>query len=815
MYHFVKFLPEPYLIISQQNNQYLILEANNAWIKYNNVKDLNIIGADLFSIVCLLNTDTQYLEQLKNSLSLVSQTLLSQSFTFTKIDAINNQILFAWEITHTPVLAPSGQLEYIIHKLNDITNFVKTKTELTNKKLLISTAETTAQLGTWELDLISNKLTWSDGVFLICEFEPQSFEVTFDIGLSVIHPDDRERAVNIMQNTIKTGEEYFTEKRFLLKNGKLKHIKSCAKLIYNYNGQPIKLIGVFQDITKEKKEEERLKLLESVVTNSSDSVLITEAEPFDETGPKILFVNNAFTQMTGYLPEEVIGKTPGILQGPKTDFAELKRLKNALKNWESCEVTTINYKKNGEEFWVNFKVNPVADQKGWFTHWVAIERDVTAEKRYETHLKDLFNEKNTILESIYDAFFSIDNQGKIIYWNKNAELILGQSANDMLGKNLWETFGYAKSSPFLINYKKAIDEKQTVRFTEFSIFKNRWFDVSAYPSNNGLSVYFRDITDKKNAEIALLNALNEKNSILENFGDGFCTIDNNWNVTYWNPEAEKLTKITKQEILGKCIWDFYGNDKIIKEYLEKAFNNKTAQKFEHFRDNNWITFSIYPYENNLSVYFQDITNKKQLALNLLESEKRYSNLFLLTPLPMCVYDAETFKIIQVNKAAINTYGYSEQEFLQKQVFDLVPENDLENIKDVVNLDFQNQDESYRSIQRHIVKSGEIIEVEIYRRDLTIDNKPHRLVLANNITEKLRQIRAIEAKNKALQDIAWTQSHIVRAPLSRIIGLVTHISEFRNDDEQFQLLLQFLLSSANELDNKIKEIVLKSEKNEGL
>jgi PAS domain S-box-containing protein len=182
---------------------------------------------------------------------------------------------------------------------------------------------------------------------------------------------------------------------------------------------------------------------------------------------------------------------------------------------------------------------------------------------------------------------------------------------------------------------------------------------------------------------------------------------------------------------------------------------------------------------------------------------------------MCVYDAETFKIIQVNKAAINTYGYSEQEFLQKQVFDLVPENDLENIKDVVNLDFQNQDESYRGIQRHIVKSGEIIEVEIYRRDLTIDNKLYRLVLANNITEKLRQIRAIEAKNKALQDIAWTQSHIVRAPLSRIIGLVTHISEFRNDDEQFQLLLQFLLSSANELDNKIKEIVLKSEKNEGL
>lgn len=815
MYSFIKYLSEPYLIISYANNQYLILDANDTWIKLNHVSDLNIKGTDLFLMVSSLNLDINYIEQLQNSLNRVVLTLQIDSFTFKKIDVSTNQILFAWEITHTPVLSPTGSLAYIIHKLTDITNLTKTKTELAYKNLLINTAETTAQLGTWELDLLTNNITWSDGVYLICGFEPQSFEVSFDIGLSVIHPEDRERAVSIMQNTIKTGEEYFTEKRFLLNDGTIKHIKSSAKLIYDLNDKPIMLIGIFQDITKEKKEEERLKLLESVITNSSDSVLITEAEPFDESGPKIIFVNHAFTQMTGYLPEEVIGKTPRILQGPKTDLSEMKKLKNALQNWESCEITTINYKKNGDEFWINFKVNPVANKTGWFTHWVAIERDVTAEKEHETHLKNLYNEKNTILESIYDAFFSIDNQGKVIYWNKNAELILGQTAKEMLGKNLWETFGYASKSPFFTNYKKAISEKQTIRFTEFSVFKNRWFDVSAYPSDNGLSVYFRDITEKKNAEIALLNALNEKNSILENFGDGFCTVDNNWNITYWNPEAENLTKITKQEILGKCIWDFYGNDKTIKEYLEKAFENKTAQKFEHYKNNNWIAFSIYPYEDNLSIYFQDITAKKQLAMNLLESEKRYSNLFLLSPLPMCVYDAETFKIIQVNRAAVNTYGYSEQEFWNKKIFDLVPAEDLESVQHSIKVNLPNDDESYRGVQRHLTKFGEIIEVEIYRRDFTINNKLYRIVLANNITEKLRQIRAIEAKNKALQDIAWTQSHVVRAPLSRIIGLVSHLSDYKQEDEQFQLLLQYLLSSSNELDKNIREIVLKSERNEGL
>ncbi|MFX7731983.1 PAS domain-containing protein, partial [Acinetobacter baumannii] len=61
----------------------------------------------------------------------------------------------------------------------------------------------------------------------------------------------------------------------------------------------------------------------------------------------------------------------------------LAKLGKALRNWETHEVTTINYKKNGEEFWVNFTVTPVADETGWYTHWIAIERDVTDQKNKE------------------------------------------------------------------------------------------------------------------------------------------------------------------------------------------------------------------------------------------------------------------------------------------------------------------------------------------------------------------------------------------------------------------------------------------------
>ena len=180
-----------------------------------------------------------------------------------------------------------------------------------------------------------------------------------------IHPDDRELALKSIHDTINSTDIYWKhEYRIILPNGQVAFVHDSAYIIRGENNNIIRVIGAIQDITQRKKEEQQLKLFASVVTNTTDSVLITEAEPFDEPGPRILYANEAFTKMTGYTAEELIGKTARILQGPKTDKTELKRLSKALRSWESCEVTVVNYKKSGEEFWVNFSVNPVADEKG-------------------------------------------------------------------------------------------------------------------------------------------------------------------------------------------------------------------------------------------------------------------------------------------------------------------------------------------------------------------------------------------------------------------------------------------------------------------
>ncbi len=227
-----------------------------------------------------------------------------------------------------------------------------------------------------------------------------------------IHPDDVER-------TLACLEEITIEKRVIIPPFRFKNHKMEWRWIETVltnmldNSAIMGIVANSRDITDKIEEERKLKLLKSVITNTNDAVLITEVEPLDDPGPRIIFVNKAFTKMTGYKEEEVIGKTPRILQGPKSDKIELKRLGESLRNHRPHEVTTINYRKNGEEFWINFTVTPVANEMGRYTHFIAIERDVTEQKN-----KELENElvarisKNFSIE--HDYISSVDELCKSI-----------------------------------------------------------------------------------------------------------------------------------------------------------------------------------------------------------------------------------------------------------------------------------------------------------------------------------------------------------------------------------------------------------------
>ena len=132
--------------------------------------------------------------------------------------------------------------------------------------------------------------------------------------------------------------------------------------------------------------EPRLRLLETVMSHANDVIVITEAEPLGGAGPRILYVNDAITSHTGYRPDQLIGLTPRVLQGPLTDANETARLGAALRRWEKVTATLLNYRSDGSTFWNEISCTPVADEYGWWTHWVAIQRDITERKEFSDQL---------------------------------------------------------------------------------------------------------------------------------------------------------------------------------------------------------------------------------------------------------------------------------------------------------------------------------------------------------------------------------------------------------------------------------------------
>ena len=162
--------------------------------------------------------------------------------------------------------------------------------------------------------------------------------------------------------------------------------------MFDDDGIPLRMIGTMQDITKRKEEEQRLKLLETVITNTNDAVVITDSNTTDSEIPNIVFVNEAFTVMSGYNYGEVIGKSPLLFKGEKSNSYEIEKLTENIKNKIACEIEIISYKKSGVAYWVQFSMVPVFNSENENTHWISIQRDITERKNQEKEKEELINE---------------------------------------------------------------------------------------------------------------------------------------------------------------------------------------------------------------------------------------------------------------------------------------------------------------------------------------------------------------------------------------------------------------------------------------
>jgi len=245
----------------------------------------------------------------------------------------------------------------------------------------------------WDCDLINEEILWNKAIKGILRHHDAE-QTSLDWWKQRIHPDDRERVLEKLNDCLENGTIRWTDEyRFLGGDGSYKDIFDRGFVMLDDKGKAYRMIGSMQDITDRKREEQWSKLLESVVVDTSDGVLITDA-----SGPKpvVIYVNQAMVDMSGYSREELIGSLPEMLHAHNNDQEELHKLELAIATGTETRVELINYTKDGNEFYVSVSLTPIFDRNGALVRWISIQRDVSEERRYVEQIK----EKNRKLQDI-------------------------------------------------------------------------------------------------------------------------------------------------------------------------------------------------------------------------------------------------------------------------------------------------------------------------------------------------------------------------------------------------------------------------------
>ncbi|HUW25689.1 MAG TPA: EAL domain-containing protein [Gallionella sp.] len=270
----------------------------------------------------------------------------------------------------------------------------KSQVELQRNQDLLNEAQRLGQLGSWVLNPLTGELEWSNETFRIFELDPAQFSPSYNNFLNIIHPDDRERVNQAYTQSLKDKQAYDIEHRVIMADGRIKWVREHCASNFDESGKVIRSMGAVQDITGQKLAEEKLRVA-AATFETHEAILITDANA------NIIRVNRTFTEVTGYPPEEVLGKNPHILSSGRQDksfYAEMWRQLLESGTWSG---EMWDRRKNGQIYpkWLN--ITAIKNAQGMTTEYVGIFRDITTRKQAEAEIHNL---------AFYDVLTSLPNR---------------------------------------------------------------------------------------------------------------------------------------------------------------------------------------------------------------------------------------------------------------------------------------------------------------------------------------------------------------------------------------------------------------------
>jgi PAS domain S-box-containing protein len=393
----------------------------------------------------------------------------------------------------------------------------------------------------------------------------------------------------------------------------------CAPF-YDDQGRLGGAVLVARDVSDEQRSRDQLAYLLAMLDHTEEAIIACDAQW------RINAWNRGAERMYGWTAAEVLGQPASFFRLDGNDEQRLERRVQLAEHgrWRG-EICAEG--KDGSQLSIEAAVVAIRDGDGGITGYLGVHRDIDERKHAEEALREANRRTETILESIGDIFFAVDREWRYTYVNQraveHARLALGRTvtAEELLGNSCWELFPDSLDTPFDHELHRALREQRIVHFEALSGPTGRWLEVRAYPSDDGLSVYTRDITDRKRAEEQLREANSRAGTILESISDSFFGVDREWRYSYLNDRAldrirmARNEELSREDVLGQNCWEFISGtaDTVFYTELHRALRQQTTVEFEAYSGATgmWTEVHAYPSAEGLSVYARDVSDRRE------------------------------------------------------------------------------------------------------------------------------------------------------------------------------------------------------------